>query len=98
MPPPHCSVCGHAILLNGDRPPPWCPHCGADLKARTSDRPDPPHASTGASGEGSSTQDSWPAYERLPFLVASKLSLLSKDRAEYRIYITATDLLVIKLD
>jgi hypothetical protein len=36
--------------------------------------------------------------DRLPFFAACKLSLLSKDRADYRLYVTESDLLVLKLD
>ena len=27
-----CCQCGYEVVLGGDRLPPWCPRCGADLK------------------------------------------------------------------
>jgi hypothetical protein len=39
-----CTSCAHAIPLPGDRIPPWCPQCGADVKRDTQplEVPDPP--------------------------------------------------------
>jgi hypothetical protein len=99
---PYCSQCSYPIPVNGD-PLPWCPRCGADLKSRrSSDRPAP----TGPADEGGESTDAdsrpvlspTPADGALPFLSACKLTLLSKDRENFRLYITGTDLLVLKLD
>jgi hypothetical protein len=99
---PSCPECSHPIPVNGDRPP-WCPRCGADFKSRRSpDRPAP----TGPADARSESPacDSRPVLlsptppdGALPFLSACKLTLLSKDRENFRIYITGTDLLVLKL-
>jgi hypothetical protein len=39
-----CSSCAHVIPIPGDRLPPWCPHCGNDVKRDTQpmEVPDPP--------------------------------------------------------
>jgi hypothetical protein len=98
---PNCPQCSNPIPVNGD-PRPWCPRCGADLKSRRS--PDRPAPAGPADGRGESTD----AHSRpvlsptpdgaLPFFSACKLTLLSKHRQNFRLYITGTDLLVLKLD
>jgi hypothetical protein len=35
----HCSACGKGFALANDTLPPWCPHCGVDLKKQASGQP-----------------------------------------------------------
>lgn len=98
---PNCPQCSHPIPVNGDRPP-WCPRCGVDLKSRRS--PDRPAPTGPADVRGESTDaDGFPVLSpapggALPFFSACKLTLLSKHRQNFRLYITGTDLLVLQLD
>jgi len=99
---PSCPQCSNPIPVNSD-PRPWCPRCGADLKSRRSPDQAAPTDSGDAGGESTdadsrSVLSSTPADGALPFFSACKFTLLSKDRANFRLYITGTDLLVLKLD
>src|SRR5438045_1601588 len=37
-----CPKCSYSVPSDGNRLPPWCPRCGADLKPQPADAPPPP--------------------------------------------------------
>lgn len=103
-----CKSCGWVFSPTPGSRPPWCPHCGADLKAEPADRPPgtvtpeaappeqprPPEAPPPVAEASSGTA---PPRQPLPYFQACRPPSWSQDRCLYRVYVTGTDLLFIAL-
>jgi hypothetical protein len=100
-----CRVCGHDIPMAGDRIPPWCPKCGADVRpgeTRTQPKPadrDPAVAPNVAVAPTPAppAPSLKPPPPRLPYFHAHKTGAWRSDRVLYRVYVTDKDLLFLSL-
>ncbi len=66
-----CPSCPHLIPMTaaGDRPPPWCPRCGADLKPRPALEPPSPALAAEASKKWNDRSEPNPAVTTAPAVV-----------------------------
>jgi hypothetical protein len=96
-----CPSCAKSVSADTDgRVPPWCRHCGANLKTAT-DTPaltasTSPHAGAPAAIGGETRAVTAPSRGVL-FIQGCDPSLWGTDHALHRIYITSTDLLVFRI-
>jgi hypothetical protein len=94
-----CSSCTHEVKFSGDRPPPWCPRCGGEVRGS------PKLAATGALSllPFGDTPGPVPAVERrtreevqaIPRRPFFHVREVSSRRRIYRVYAVGSDLLFI---
>ena len=89
-----CGSCSKQVLASSEgRMPPWCPHCGASLKASAGPKATPVAAAPTPLGRAGfmPTVDAAPTES---FFHACVPGISENHHRLYRVYITATDLLV----
>src|SRR5438445_10463180 len=89
-----CPSCSKQVLASAEgRIPPWCPHCGASLKAESASASAPPAAALAPLGRAGfvPTVDAAPTES---FFHACIPGHSENDHKLYRVYITPGDLLV----
>ena len=92
-----CSTCHRNLLASPDgRMPPWCPHCGANIKVEAEADPLPPAAATAPLGRAGllPTVDAAPTES---FFHACAPGFSENHHRLYRVYITECDLLIFAL-
>ncbi len=103
-----CTSCGWVFSPTPGSRPPWCPHCGADLKAEPADRPPgtaapeaappaPPRPAAAPPPVAEVVPCTAPPGQPLPYFQALRAPSWWQERCLYRVYVTGTDLLFIAL-
>jgi hypothetical protein len=103
-----CTNCSWVFSPTPGTPPPWCPHCGADLKAEPADRPPQSAAQASAPPEpprvpeipppaAEVNPEPAPFRPPVPFFQARRAPSWADQGCLYRVYVTGTDLLFIAL-
>ena len=90
-----CGSCSKQVLANPEgRLPPWCPHCGTSLKVSEGARPTPPVAAAPMPLGRAGFMPTVDAAPTESFFHACVPAISENHHRLYRVYITATDLLV----